>query len=163
MEFTRDYKDMGMEKADWQDVDESIRKTLMTNLGKDLQLDFRLNGLEIFADPWLKKVFFNLMDFMIRYGLQANTMQVSCKDSENGLDLFFGGDGKGIPADQKEKIFQHGYENTNGFGLFLAREILAITGITIKETGDTQKNVRFEIHIPKQGYRFAERINSRNK
>ncbi len=74
MEFTRDYKNMGMEKADWQDVDETIHKALANNYGKEIQFDLHLDGLEIFADSWLKKVFFNLTDAMIRYGLRTNTI-----------------------------------------------------------------------------------------
>ncbi len=160
MEFTRDYKNMGMEKADWQDVDETIHKALDSNHGKGLQFDLRLDGLEIFADSWLKKVFFNMMDAMIRYGFRTKIIQVSYKESEEGLDLFFEGDCKGIPVDQKEKIFKHGYGNTNGFGLFLVREILAITGITIKETGNPEWGVRFEFHVPKRAYRFKENFSS---
>jgi K+-sensing histidine kinase KdpD len=156
MEFTRDYKNMGMEKADWQDVDATLHEALANNYGKEIQFELRLNGLEIFADSWLKKVFFNLTDAMIRYGLQTNTIQVSCQETEDGLDVFFEGNGKGIPADQKEKIFEHGYGNTNGFGLFLAREILVITGITIKETGDPENKIRFELHVPKRAYRFKD-------
>jgi PAS domain S-box-containing protein len=161
MEFTRDYKDMGMEKAEWQDVDETIHKALANNYGKEIQFDLRLKGLEIFADSWLKKVFFNLTDAMIRYGLQTNTILVHYKESEENLDIFFEGNCKGIPADQKEKIFKHEYENNNGFGLFLAQEILVITGITIKETGDSEKKVRFEIRVPKRAYRFIDNISSR--
>jgi PAS domain S-box-containing protein len=158
MQFTRDYKDMGMEKADWYDVDETIHKVFENNYGNGIQLDLRLNGLEIFADSWLKKVFLNMTDAMIRYGLRTNIIQVSYKESDNGLDLVFEGDCKGIPVDQKEKIFEHGYGNTNGFGLFLAREILTITGITIKETGEPGKNLRFNIQVPKRAYRFKDRM-----
>jgi PAS domain S-box-containing protein len=154
--FTRDFKDMGMEKAYWQGVDETINKALANNHGKKILLDHQLKGLEIFADPWLMKVFFNLIDTMIRYGLRTNTIIVSYKESEDGLDIFFEGYAKGVPADQKEKIFEHGYGNTNGFGLFLAREILTITGISIKETGDTEDKVRFELRVPKRGYRFIQ-------
>jgi PAS domain S-box-containing protein len=163
MEFTRDYKDMGMEKADWQDVKETIHTAHANNYGKGILFNLKLKGLEIFADPWLKKVFFNLTDAMIRYGVRTNTIMVSYKESEDGLDLFFEGECKGIPVDQKEKIFEHGYGNTNGFGLFLAREILAITGMSIKETGDTENIVRFEIHVPKRGYRFKDSGYSDNK
>jgi PAS domain S-box-containing protein len=152
--FTRDYKDMGMEKADWQDVEATVNRALANNHGRNIRFDFQVKGLEIFADPWLMKVFFNITDNLIRYGLSANTISVSSKESENGLDLFFEADGNGIPADQKEAIFQHGYGDTNGFGLFLAREILAITGISIKETGDTSDKLRFELQIPKRAYRF---------
>jgi len=154
MGFTREFKNMGMEKADWQDVDETIHTMLDNNYGTGMGFDLRLNGLEIFADSWLKKVFFTMTDAMIRYGLPINTIHRSYKESEDGLCLFFEGDGKGIPVDQKEKIFEQGYGNTNGFGLFLAREILAVTGIALKETGDPEKMVRFEIHVPKRGYRF---------
>ena len=38
-------------------------------------------------------------------------------------------------------------------GLFLVREILAITGITITETGTYGSGARFEIVVPKTGYR----------
>jgi hypothetical protein len=36
----------------------------------------------------------------------------------------------------------------------MAREILAITGLTIRETGESGKGARYEIHAPKRGYRF---------
>jgi hypothetical protein len=39
-------------------------------------------------------------------------------------------------------------------GLFLAREILSITGISIKETGGHKKGAKFEMFVPKGGYRF---------
>lgn len=162
MEFTRDYKDMGREKADWQEVEETIHKALANNHGKGIIFELKLNGLEIFADPWLKKGFFNMTDAMIRYGLRTKTIQASYKESEDGLDLFFIGEGKEIPVEQKERIFEHGYGNTNGFGLFLVREILAITGISIKETGDTENQIRFELRVPKRVYRFNEKINSAN-
>jgi PAS domain S-box-containing protein len=151
MEFTRDFKDLGMEKADWQDVEETLHRVFDNNYGKEIQFDLRLNCLEIFADSWLKKVFSNLSDVMIRSALRTNTIMVFYKESEDGMELFFEGDGNGIPADQKEKIFEH------GFGLFLAREILAITGITIREKGEPGKSLRFEIHVPKRAYRFKAR------
>jgi hypothetical protein len=38
--------------------------------------------------------------------------------------------------------------------LFLSREILTITGITIIENGIPGKGSRFEITVPKGAYRF---------
>ena len=40
--------------------------------------------------------------------------------------------------------------------LFLAREILSITGITIHETGTYGKGARFELAVPKGAYRFVD-------
>jgi signal transduction histidine kinase len=42
-----------------------------------------------------------------------------------------------------------------GCGLYLAHEILVITGMTIRETGTPGKGTRFEILIPPEGYRIT--------
>ncbi|WP_424061443.1 hypothetical protein [Methanoregula sp.] len=49
-------------------------------------------------------------------------------------------------------IFWH----RNRLGLYLVREILAITGIQIKETGEPGKGARFEITVPRGSYRFTK-------
>jgi len=43
-----------------------------------------------------------------------------------------------------------------GFGLFLAKEILSITGLTLEENGTAGKGVRFEIRIPSGSYRLPQ-------
>jgi signal transduction histidine kinase len=55
----------------------------------------------------------------------------------------------------KEMIFERRSAEKKGLGLFLAREILGITGMTIKETGEPGKGARFEITIPEGAYRFG--------
>jgi len=57
--------------------------------------------------------------------------------------------GAGIFGDDKEKIFNRGHGKNTGFGLTISREILLITGITIRETGQPGKGARFEIVVPK--------------
>ena len=58
-------------------------------------------------------------------------------------------DGYGIPDEHKEKIFERGFGSNTGYGLFLAREIVNISGFSILETGSFGQGVRFEITIPK--------------
>jgi signal transduction histidine kinase len=62
-------------------------------------------------------------------------------------------DGIGIPETAKERIFKREYYRNTGYGLFLAGEILSITGLTIKETGTSGKGARFEIRVPKGAFR----------
>ena len=62
--------------------------------------------------------------------------------------------GTGIPLGEKQKIFENGYGKNTGLGLFLVREILSITGMTIQETGEPGKGARFEISVPKGTFRF---------
>jgi two-component system CheB/CheR fusion protein len=58
---------------------------------------------------------------------------------------------------EKEKIFERGYGKNTGLGLFLSRDILDITGITIKETGKPGKGARFEMTVPKEMWRIERK------
>jgi signal transduction histidine kinase len=69
-------------------------------------------------------------------------------------------DGNGIPNAEKELIFRRGYGKNTGLGLFLVREILGITGMTIRETGDPGKGALFEITVPEGVYRTAGKPDS---
>ena len=59
-----------------------------------------------------------------------------------------------VAALTKKHLFKRGYGKNTGFGLFLIREILSITGITIDENGEPGKGARFEITVPNGTYRF---------
>lgn len=156
IEFTRDYKNMGIENADWQNVADSVRKSLANRDLKSIALDIPTNGLEIFADPWITKVFFNLIDNTFRHSESATKITVSYHAYDEGLILSFKDNGVGIPLHEKEKIFERGYGKNNGYGLFIAREILAITGLSIHETGDVGAGAQFEIKVPKRAYRIRD-------
>lgn len=101
----------------------------------------------------LEKVFFNLFDNAIRHGERVTSISVRCEPSGEELVIVVEDDGIGIPLDEKQKIFGKGFGKNTGYGLFLVREILAITGISIHETGKHGSGARFEITIPKDGFR----------
>jgi len=101
----------------------------------------------------IEKVFSNLLDNTLRHGTGATRVHLSCEESGDVLRLIWEDDGCGIPADQKERIFERGVGGNTGFGLFLAREILAITGMTITETGEPGKGARFEMAVPDGSWR----------
>jgi len=72
--------------------------------------------------------------------------------------------GIGIPLDEKQKIFLKGFGKHTGFGLFLVREILAITGITIHETGrhGHGPGSRLWCQRPGSGFTATERITGKS-
>ena len=55
--------------------------------------------------------------------------------SDTGLIIIIADNGAGISTEDKQHLFEHGFGKHTGLGLFLSREILSITGITISETG----------------------------
>jgi len=155
--FTRDYQNIGVHSPQWFHVAETCtlaRATLDMN-GIDVTCD--LDGLEIYADPLLEKVFYNLFENSIRHGEHVTRIRISGKETGAGYDIVYEDDGTGIPADAKERIFLREYYKNTGFGLFLSREILAITGLTILENGTFGTGARFVIHAPPGTYRKSRR------
>ena len=65
--------------------------------------------------------------------------------------------GPGIAEDKKESVFTKGVGAGGATSLFLSREILSITGITIRETGVSGSGARFEIQVPKGSYRIPSK------
>jgi PAS domain S-box-containing protein len=149
IEFTRTYQDLGVHAPAWFRVCDVIRGVRPP----EVSLVCTCGACEIFVDPMITKVFFNLFDNAVRYGERVTTVTVGCEETGDEMVITFADNGIGIPLDEKQKIFEKGYGRHTGFGLFLAREILAITGISIFETGTHGKGARFEIAVPKGAYR----------
>ncbi len=116
-------------------------------------IDHRCDGLEVFADPMISKVFDNLLDNSLRHGLDVSLVEIAYRVEGERCILSYTDDGGGVPLEYKEAIFQRGYGTNTGLGLFLIREILDITGITIIEKGTPGEGVRFEICIPAGAWR----------
>lgn len=151
--FTRDYEDMGLAEPTWQDIEHLIKGVAETGLLGDIKLDLNVNGVEVYADPILEKVFINLMDNTVRHGETATTLTVGFRTKGGKGILTFEDDGIGIPDEEKEKIFSQAHGRRKGYGLFLVKEILGITGMKIKECGTRGKGVAFEIEIPEGNFR----------
>jgi len=149
IEFTRNYQDLGMQKPGWFGAREILEKHAPEGISFSCTCD-----AEIYADPMLDKVVSNIVDNAVRHGERVTEIRVRCMDGSDGLSLVIEDNGVGVPYDKKEQIFQKGYGKHTGFGLFLSRKILGITGITIHETGVPGKGARFELSIPKGKYRL---------
>ncbi|MEM2891607.1 MAG: PAS domain S-box protein [Thermoplasmata archaeon] len=154
LEFTADYQEMGVRGASWIDVEGSLNRG-MTGLGMaGITFEQDVAGLELYCDPLLDKVFHNLIDNSLRHGGKVSSIRVSYNETPEGLTLVYEDDGVGVANEHKELIFEAGRGRHKGYGLFLARAILGITGITIQEKGIPGKGARFEIRAPKDKYRM---------
>ncbi|MEI6841684.1 MAG: HAMP domain-containing sensor histidine kinase [Methanomicrobiales archaeon] len=156
IQFTRDYEQIGVHAPIWQDcraiVDRAAEEapTGQVALKNDITV-----GMELFADPLVFKVCYNLIDNAVRCGGKITTVRFSVEERDGDRIVVCEDDGTGIPATEKEKIFERGFGKNTGMGLFLSREILDITGITIRETGEPGKGARFEMTVPKGAWRMA--------
>lgn len=151
--FTRDYQNIGIEAPQWQNICATIQHARQPLKIQEVAFDGALSKMEILADPLLEKVFFNLMENSLRYAGTHATLRFSCREEERYLRITCEDNGPGVPFDQKEKIFSRGFGKNTGLGLFLIREILSITGITIYENGEPGNGSRFEMIVPAGHYR----------
>ena len=152
IDFTRMYKDLGTRQPQWIALASAMP---YHHVPSHISLKVDVEGIDLNADPMLEKVFYNLLDNSIRHGERVTEISVSAHMAGHDLALVWEDNGIGIPADEKEKIFERGYGKNSGLGMFLVREILSLTGITIQEKGEPGKGVRFEMIVPRGGFRCS--------
>ncbi|MDD1685360.1 response regulator [Methanoregula sp.] len=151
--FTREYQNIGVHAPLWQNVQDIVERASRTASMGQVKIRSDLQSIEIFADPLLEKVFFNLLENARNHGMNVSRIHFSARESDSGLIITCEDNGGGIPDAEKENIFNRKFFKNTGFGLFLSREILAITGILIRETGISGTGARFEIIIPNEKFR----------
>lgn len=153
IEFTKLYQDIGIQSPQWQSVPQIIEREAVSAGLSGISLKSDIERLEVYADPLLENVFHNLIDNSMRHGGGVTSIWLTALHDEVGEKIVYEDNGQGIAAPEKEDIFKRGYGKNTGFGLFLSREILGITGLSIKETGTYGKGARFEIRVPHGCYR----------
>jgi len=156
--FTKDYQDVGQYRPMWQSINTIVHLLAKTVDLKSTNLIINLSHLEIYADPLLEKVIYTLLENAMRHGGPPNSIRFSYQIVDKGCLILCEDDGTGIPAADKEKIFERGFGKHTGFGLFLSREILGITGFSIRETGIPGTGARFEIFVPHGSFRIEQKI-----
>jgi PAS domain S-box-containing protein len=156
IQFTKEYESLGISAPAWYDT-----CTLFQTAAKQVPLGNVMvkndipSGNEMFADPLIIKVCYNLMENAVQYGKKITTIRFSVLKRNDEHLIVCEDDGDGVLAEEKEKIFERGFGKNTGLGLALSREILSITGITIKETGEPGKGARFELTVPNGMWRIG--------
>jgi len=153
--FTKDYQEIGAQAPSWHTLAPIVKHAAEQLDLQGVEIDIRLGNTKIFADSMIKKVFYNLIDNALRHGDHVTRMVFSTQETADGLLIVIQDNGVGIPPQEKVQIFAKGFGRDSGLGLFLIREILSITNISIRETGDYGKGARFEMLIPKGDYRMG--------
>jgi PAS domain S-box-containing protein len=153
--FTREYENFGIASSGWQLIHHII-ESAKGEISPDNIIIQNLipQNLEVYADPIIRKVFTTLIENAVRHGGSPSEIIFTCGKQDESVIITCKDDGVGVPSEEKEYIFDHGYGKHTGIGLFLAREILSITGLSIRECGVFGEGARFEIHVPTGKYRI---------
>ncbi len=156
--FTKEYQEVGVNLPQWQNVKKLIEIVTVSLSLPPGTFVIDIENLIIYADLLLEKVFYNLVENALRHGKGVTRITFSSVPKGDNILIVCEDNGKGIPEKYKEAIFNRLHYKHTGFGLFLSREILDITGLTIHETGTPGKGARFEITVPPGYFRFKDQV-----
>lgn len=148
LQFASSQRESQMGTMMWQDLQTVIQKALAKVDMKGIDVELRIEGVQLLADPMLENVFHVLADNTARHGAKATRVRVRGENIETGMSMIWEDDGVGVPEERKQLIFEKGVGDNTGLGLYLARDILANTGFTITEEGEPGKGARFVIRVP---------------
>ncbi len=154
IEFMKTYQDLGVHTPGWSLIRETVAKVAR----QEVVFSETCRDIEVFSDPMLERVFFNLFENAMQHGGDVTKITVRCERAPDTLVIIVEDNGSGIRSGEKEKIFEKGFGKNTGLGLFLTKQILSITGITIRETGEPDKGARFEMTVPKGAWRISGEI-----
>jgi PAS domain S-box-containing protein len=154
LQFTREYQDIGSHEPTWQPLEHILFRTICDLSHEKISIIPQIADIEIYADPLVVKVLYNLLENAIRHGEHITRIQISTiQQEDHTLRIIVEDDGIGVKNEEKDKVFQYGFGKNTGFGLALSRDILSLTGITISETGTAGTGARFEIIVPPSAWR----------
>jgi len=156
VEFTRKYQQLGAQAPVWQHAETLIRRAKTQVFMGRVRFTCDVGPVEILADAMLERVFYNLLDNAMRYGGDhLNEIIITSRKDGAALVIVVEDDGSGISPEVMDHLFEQGAGKNTGLGLFLSREILGITDITIEQTGVSGCGARFEIRVPPGMFRSA--------
>lgn len=155
LDFSRDYQDMGKKEPAWQDVFTLVVTARSLFDRKGITIGSQVQGLCVYADPLFPKVIYNLIDNAFRHGGHVTEVNFSYVEGASGATLLCEDNGVGIAEEDKSRIFDRNFGKNTGLGLFLTREILGTTGLSITENGTPGAGARFAIFFPSGQYRIG--------
>ncbi len=154
--FMREYElEATPSSMGWRDIREIFLQAAMGRGLFGIRTDVLFEGVSVYSDRLIEKIFYALIDNSVVHGEKVTRITLSFHEEDDTGVLVYEDNGSGIPPGQKEMIFEHGVGRNHGLGLYLARGILQVHGISIRETGEYGRGARFEMRIPRQYYRKA--------
>jgi len=152
-EFNRFYLGQGIPPSTWLSLSRLVQESVVGISHDNVDLVINIGNVEIYADELMKKVFVNLIENALSHGEKISKIQIGFSENDEGAIILIEDDGCGIPSENKCRIFEYGFGNHTGMGLFFSRRVLNLFGFSIQETGQEGCGARFEIRVPLDRYR----------
>jgi signal transduction histidine kinase len=153
LQSAKDYQNIAADPPRWQNIRNLAHRVSEDLDVKKVRIIADTGTASVLADALFGRVFHHLFDNALLHGEMVTEITISLQQTGSSGLLLVENNGISIPAADKERIFERDNGKGTGWGLFIVREILAATGMTITETGEEGKGVRFEITLPPGSFR----------
>ncbi|WP_292370493.1 PAS domain S-box protein [Methanoregula sp. UBA64] len=154
--YTREYQEIGTKPSEWVDIHAMLSLVIALKGSRSVTVTTNVDGLVIFTDPILEKVFSHLIENTLVHAPAATEIRIWYRETADSLVLVYEDNGPGIAEENKQDLFVRTFATTR-FGLFFIHDILELSGIGFAETGEPGKGVRFEMTVPRGMYRITPR------
>lgn len=119
---------------------------------KDIAIKFEYCDFEVRGGPLLEDLFLNLIENSIVHS-GCDVVRIDCEEKEKELIVMVEDDGKGIPDEDKDRIFERGFRDSEtggtGLGTYLAKEIARSYGGEIDVCDSELGGAKFEVRLKK--------------
>ncbi len=150
---SREFRVLGTRPPAWQPVQAALEEACARLDPGPVAVRDWTGRLEVYADPALPVALYHLLHNATRPGTGATAVVITYRHGPDGCRIVVEDDGLGVPAEERETLFSP-TAGRYGRGLFLARQILGITGIGIAEEG-AGNGARFVLSVPSGGCRVV--------
>jgi signal transduction histidine kinase len=150
LDFMMSYQLVNQTEFRWwnlRDLFGSIRERSGAN---GIEMDLRVGNVRVWADGLFERALQTIVENVPDLKGRNDRLTVKSSELRSGMLISLEREGKGVSEPLKNRIFECGYRYgcSDGYGLFLASEILRSAGMTVRETGTPGRETRFEILVP---------------
>ncbi|SDH12298.1 sensor histidine kinase [Desulfosporosinus hippei] len=148
------------EQATIFSLDEQLRSCILILESdwteKNISLDIDLEKTTYLGDEHLlQQVWINLIQNAIKFSNQNGLLRVNLYGSEESIRVDIADNGRGIPEEDKERIFDRFYKadksrskDGNGLGLAIAKKIVDLSKGKLYFTSEIGKGTTFTVELP---------------
>ncbi|MFW5912533.1 MAG: PAS domain-containing protein [Candidatus Hadarchaeota archaeon] len=115
-----------------------------------IEIHFEKCGCEVLGGPLIEEVFFNLIENSIEHA-DCNDIIVSGREERGYCVISIEDDGRGVPDEEKDKIFQKGYKGEgssgSGLGMRLVKSIVESYGGKVEARDSEMGGARFDVYL----------------
>jgi signal transduction histidine kinase len=153
--FSHIYRTLGTNLPEWIDLRAVVHDIFESTDLKDISFTNNIGNVDVYVDKHITFVIETLFSLSIKY-CQTTSILMYTSISQDILHIIYEDNGVGISEKHKKTIFDFDLTKKDKNALYIAREILSITDISIEEAGTGEGGARFVITVKPGWFRLRE-------